>query len=166
MRRLVLFPIFLFRLIISPWHLRKIQPVLSYTKQQAVTGHWLCHICLYPTSIWRCKFTVSVIVFESVTEFIYRVNKRLPAVHGSINNYHFDKLGDAKTYVSGLSHHWFRQWLVTCSTPRHYLKQLWLPVNWTLGNKSQYHCNVNSSIFCKEMHLKISSASWFNPQCV
>ena len=37
--------------------------------------------------------------------------------------------------VSELGHHWFRQWLVAYSTPRHYLNQWWHLVNWIIGNK-------------------------------
>ena len=40
--------------------------------------------------------------------------------------------------VSKLRHQWFRWWLVARLAPSHYLKQLWLIVNWTLGNKFQW----------------------------
>ena len=34
--------------------------------------------------------------------------------------------------VSGMGHHWFRQWLVTCSAPCHCLSQCWFFVNQSL----------------------------------
>ena len=52
--------------------------------------------------------------------------------------------------VSELDHHWFRQWLVVCSVPSHYLNQNWLIVNWTLGNKFQWNFNRKSIIFIRE----------------
>ena len=52
--------------------------------------------------------------------------------------------------VSELGHHWFRQWLVVCSVPSHYLNQNWLIVNWTLGNKFQWNFNRKSIIFIRE----------------
>ena len=40
-------------------------------------------------------------------------------------------------YIGNLARHWFRQWLVACSAPSHYLNQCWLNVKWTLRNKLQ-----------------------------
>ena len=34
-----------------------------------------------------------------------------------------------------VAHHWFRQWLVACSAPNHYLNQCRIIVKWTLQNK-------------------------------
>ena len=41
--------------------------------------------------------------------------------------------------VGSLGHHWFRQWLVACSTPSHYVNQCWLIANWTPRNEFQWN---------------------------
>ena len=38
--------------------------------------------------------------------------------------------------ISEQGQDWFRQWLVACSAPSHYLNQCWLIVNWTIRNKT------------------------------
>ena len=38
--------------------------------------------------------------------------------------------------INELSHYWFRQWLVACSAPSHYLNQCCLIVDWTPENPS------------------------------
>ena len=62
--------------------------------------------------------------------------------------------------VVELGHHWFRQWLVACSAPSHYLNQCRNIVNCTFRNKLQWNFNQNSNIFIKKLHLKTSSAKW------
>ena len=69
-----------------------------------------------------------------------------------------------------INHHWFRQWLVAAPVPSHYLNQWWNVVNWTLGNKFQWHLNWNSYIFVQEnasenVVWKIA-AILSQPQCV
>ena len=56
--------------------------------------------------------------------------------------------------VVELDHHWFRQWLVTCSAPSHYLNQCWNIVNWTFSNKLQWNFNQNSTIFIQDIVFK------------
>ena len=53
--------------------------------------------------------------------------------------------------VVELGHHWFRQWLVACSVPSHYLNQCWNIVNWTVRNKLHWNFNRNSNIFIQEI---------------
>ena len=53
--------------------------------------------------------------------------------------------------VVELGHHWFRQWLVACSAPSHYLNQCWNIVNWTFRNKLQWIFYRNSNIFIQEI---------------
>ena len=53
-------------------------------------------------------------------------------------------------YVSNLCNHWFKWWLATFSLPRHYLKQYWNIVNWTLKNKLQWNFNLNLNISIKK----------------
>ena len=65
--------------------------------------------------------------------------------------------------VSELGQRWFRQWLVACSAPSHYLDQCWVIVNCILRNKPQW--NQNTKLFIHKMHLKISSAKW-QPFCL
>ena len=48
------------------------------------------------------------------------------------------------------SHHRFRQWLVACPSPSHYLIKCWNIVNWTLWNKLQWNLNRNIYILVKE----------------
>ena len=60
--------------------------------------------------------------------------------------------------VSELVQYWFRQWLVACSAPSHYLNQFWRIVNWTRGNKFHGNSNRNSIIFIQENVFKLSSA--------
>ena len=52
--------------------------------------------------------------------------------------------------VGELGQHWFRQWLVACSAPSHYLNQYWLVVNLTLGNQSQWNSSPNTKLFIYE----------------
>ena len=42
---------------------------------------------------------------------------------------------------------WSTWWLITYSTPIHFLNQCWLIVNWTTGNKLQWNLNQNITIF-------------------
>ena len=53
--------------------------------------------------------------------------------------------------VIELGHHWFRQWLVVCLAPSHYLDQCWKIFNWTFRNKLQWNFNRNSNIFIQEV---------------
>ena len=46
--------------------------------------------------------------------------------------------------------HWFRKWLVTYSTPSHYLNHCIDVINWTLGNKLQWKSNQNKKYFHSE----------------
>ena len=60
------------------------------------------------------------------------------------------------TCVSELGQHKVRQWLVSCSAPSHYLKQCWLIVNWTNGNKLQWilqFCHFRSRKYFWNCHL-------------
>ena len=52
-------------------------------------------------------------------------------VHGWIYS-----VGPSDAYMRQLTnHHWFRQWIVACTAPSHYLNQCWNNVNWTIKNK-------------------------------
>ena len=56
---------------------------------------------------------------------------------------------------SKLYYHRFRQWLVACSTPSHYLNQWWHTVKWTRGNNCQWVFLIKIKIFLMtKMHLK------------
>ena len=55
--------------------------------------------------------------------------------------------------VCNLSHHWFTQWLVACAASSHYLKQCWTIVNWTMGNKFQWHFNQKCNNFHRRKWL-------------
>ena len=65
--------------------------------------------------------------------------------------------------VSELGHHWFRQQLVACSVPNHYLNQCWFIVNWTPGNKFQWNLNLNFILFIQE-NAKCCLPKW-RPFC-
>ena len=52
--------------------------------------------------------------------------------------------------ISKLDHHWYRQWLVACSAPSHYLNQCWYTVKWTTGNTFRWNFNKNCNIFIQE----------------
>ena len=52
--------------------------------------------------------------------------------------------------VNECGHHWFRQWLETCSVPTVHQNQCWRIVNWTLRNKTQCSFNKNTIIFIIE----------------
>ena len=45
---------------------------------------------------------------------------------------------------SKLGQNCFRQWLIACSAPIHYLYQYWIIVNWTIRNKLR---NLNTKTF-------------------
>ena len=73
--------------------------------------------------------------------------------------------------VSELGKHCFRQWLVACSAPSHYLNQWWLIVNWTLRNKLKWNSNQNTKLFinentfenvAREMVVIVSKGWWVN----
>ena len=49
--------------------------------------------------------------------------------------------------VSRLGHHWFGEWLVAWSAPRHYLNQCCLTVYWTIGDTPQIYFNQIRVIF-------------------
>ena len=49
--------------------------------------------------------------------------------------------------ISELGQHWFRWWLVPCSTPSHHLNQCCLNVNGTLRNKLQWNFDKNTKLF-------------------
>ena len=62
-------------------------------------------------------------------------------------------------FVSDLDQHWFRQWLVACSTQSHYLNQYSLIVNWALRNKLQRNWNQNTFL------SPASRGRWVYPRC-
>ena len=64
----------------------------------------------------------------------------------------FDSLRLNVAYIceSKLGHHWFKQWLNTCSLPSHYLNQCWIIVKWTLANKFQWNLSQNTTFFIQE----------------
>ena len=67
--------------------------------------------------------------------------------------------------VINLCHYWFRQWLVACSAPSHYLNQWCIIFIWTFRNKHQSNCIRNSKFSFMKMHLKMSSGEW-RPFCL
>ena len=83
----------------------------------------------------------------------------------------FNSLRPSDEYMrQWTNHHWFRSWLVAWPAPSHDLNQCWDSVNWTLGNKIQWHINRNSYIFIQENAFenvvwKIA-AILSRPQCV
>ena len=52
--------------------------------------------------------------------------------------------------ITELGRHWFREWLVACSAPSHYLNQHWVIVNLTPRNKLQWNFNQNTKLFIHE----------------
>ena len=74
MRNLVLFPICLSRLIISPWHLRKIQPAFFlYQTTSSYRSLTLPHL---PVPYFHIKMQIYCFCYSiSVTEFICRVKQ-------------------------------------------------------------------------------------------
>ena len=68
--------------------------------------------------------------------------------------------------VSELGQRWFRQWLIACSAPSHYLNQCWPVVNWTHRNKFQWNSNRNTKLSIqKKMHLKIPGGDEYIHMC-
>ena len=63
--------------------------------------------------------------------------------------------------VSGSGQHWFRQWLVACSAPSHYLNQCWVIVNWTTRKKNTQNSKlfIHKNIVC-EMAAILSRGRW------
>ena len=66
--------------------------------------------------------------------------------------------------VGELGQHRFRQWLVACSVPSHYLNQCYCIVDWTIMNKLQWNSNQNKIKFIQKMCLKLLYAKWW-PFC-
>ena len=63
----------------------------------------------------------------------------------------FNSLRKSDAYMhQETNNHWFRWWLVTCSTPSHYLKQHWNIVNSSLRNKLQWNLKWTAYIFIQE----------------
>ena len=79
--------------------------------------------------------------------------------------------GRATSYgVNEVGHHWFRQWLVACSSPSNYLDQCWLIVNGTLKTnfnelkknqiiKVSYQVTVCENVVCEILAILLG------PQC-
>ena len=59
-------------------------------------------------------------------------------------------------YVGKQSHSWFRQWLVACMVPSHYLNQCCFVVNRTTF--SWILMKMNKEVFIDKIHLKMLSA--------
>ena len=79
-------------------------------------------------------------------------------------------LGPDDAYmVSTLGQHCFRQWLVACSAPDHWLNQCWLDINSTLRNKFQWNLNQNTEFFFHNHAFEVVvcqlSAILFRLQC-
>ena len=72
--------------------------------------------------------------------------------------------------VTKVGYHWFRQWLVACSAPSHYLNKCWIIVNWTLVNIFQWNFNQNTTFFIDKNAFDNvvwkMSAILSRPQCV
>ena len=69
------------------------------------------------------------------------------------NNLHFiTVLGIVLTHLTRLRHICVSAsvQLVAYSAPRHYSSQCWLFINWTLGNKLQWHFNQNTKLVIHE----------------
>ena len=62
--------------------------------------------------------------------------------------------------VSEMGQHLFRQWLVGCSAPSHYLNQRWVIVNWNLMINRQWNSNQNTFFFIHKNTFEMSSAKW------
>ena len=67
--------------------------------------------------------------------------------------------------VSERGHHWFGQWLVTCTASSHYLNHCWNIINWPIRNKLQWNLIGFHTFPFKKMHLKMASAKW-RPFCL
>ena len=63
-----------------------------------------------------------------------------------------------------IDHYWFRQWLVACSAPRHYLNQCWFIVILILANIFQRRFYQNTT-FCRRLFKCMSSAKCW-PSCL
>ena len=59
--------------------------------------------------------------------------------------------GVRHTSVSKIIHCWFRWWLVTFSTPSHYLNQCWVSVNWILRNVCQWNINKKTKLSWRKL---------------
>ena len=64
---------------------------------------------------------------------------------------------EAWWHIRDVWHDWFKQCLVACSVPSHYLNQRWRTVVWTLADKLLWNLNENRSI---SWILKVSSTKW------
>ena len=57
-------------------------------------------------------------------------------------------------------HHWFRQWLATCSVPS--LNQWWLFVDCIFRNKLKWNLDQNTKKkILKKIHLEMLSTNWW-----
>ena len=94
-----------------------------------------------------------------MTSYMYNMN---------INSFHRDWV--MHICVSKLSHHWFTQWLATCSVPSHYLNSAGFIVNWVQislqfqSNKKQYiwkFSQQSHSHFVWSPCVNLTVKAWF-----
>ena len=109
-----------------------------------------------------------ILKHPAVKKYSYRICNQWLRLAKDIwygNNTDFSTLRLSDTLVR---HHWFRQWIVTCSAPYHCLNQWWSIVNWTLMEKIseiliKYKCHTrkfhSENIVCK------MAAFLSRPQC-
>ena len=71
------------------------------------------------------------------------------------------RLSDAYMHQQN-NHHWLKLWLVTWSTPSHYLNRCWNIVNLTLGNKIQWNLNRYLYVFIQENAFENVVWKWSN----
>ena len=62
--------------------------------------------------------------------------------------------------VSESGRHLFRQWVVACLAPSHYINQHWVIVNWTLRGTNFIEILIKIKHLIMKMHLKISPVKW------
>ena len=131
-------------------------PLDYFHKQLIKQSFW----CLLSTIWTGLEQTVQLTVWDYITLMWHHFNSITEPLYGkgcpssglsTAENFwtHWGRV--MHICVVELGHHWFRQWLVTCSAPSHYLNQCWNIVNWTFRNKLQWIFNRNTNIFVHEI---------------
>ena len=96
--------------------------------------------------------------FDSVTAVMYAISCYIGSCYNGSWLYLLTHLPIVPHIcISESGQHWFKFWLVTYRAPSHYLNQCCAIVNMTLGNKLQWHFNLNTKLFIQENASKILS---------
>ena len=101
-----------------------------------VASHWLGAY-----TKWSLKSVIQFLYYQNHVSAVQETQKYLYFAHKA-NQCLLRGEWRIHTCVSNVGLHWFRKWLLACSAPSHFLKQCWIIVVWTFGNKFKWNCEI------------------------